>query len=110
MPRRIRGNAPRRKTFLRQWRVKRQLTLERAAERFQMSAAQLSRIETGESPYTQDFLELAAYAYRVDVPSLLMRDPSDPDGIWSIWEQASPSERRMVVELARTALRRTGSD
>jgi len=73
-----------------------------------MSAAQLSRIETGLSPYTQDFLELAANAYMTDVPSLLMRDPSDPEGIWSIWENALPGERALIVEHARI-VRKTGS-
>ena len=106
MPRRIRQkNIPRKRTYLRQWREFRELSLERAAERFDMSAAQLSRIETGKSPYTQDFLELAAFAYRTDVPSLLMRDPTDPEAIWSIWDQAKPGERRQIVEIAKTLIR-----
>lgn len=108
MPRRIRGTSKRIKTFLREWRESNNLTLERAAERFDMSAAQLSRVETGKSPYTQDFLELAAHAYRTDVASLLMRDPSDPDGIWSIWDQAKQGQRRQIVEIAKT-LTKTGS-
>jgi transcriptional regulator with XRE-family HTH domain len=109
MPRRIRGSAPRRQTFLRQWRKSRDLTLERAADRFNMSAAQLWRIETGEAPYTQDFLELAARAYRTDVASLLMRDPTDPEALWSIWENALPGERRQIEELAKVITRKTGS-
>lgn len=106
MPRRIRGrDLRRRRTFLRQWREHRELTLEKAAERFEMSAAQLSRIETGKSPYTQDFLELAAFAYRTDVPSLLMRDPSDPNAMWSIWDQAKPGQRQMIVDIAKTIVK-----
>lgn len=106
MPRRIRSKStPRRRTFLRQWRDFRDLSLERAAERFDMSAAQLSRIERGESPYTQDFLELAADAYQTDVPSLLMRDPTDPESMWSIWDQAKPGQRRMITDVARTILK-----
>lgn len=70
-----------------------------------MSAAQLSRIETGKSPYTQDFLELAAHAYQTDVPSLLMRDPTDPDAMWSIWDRAKPGERRMIVDIAKTIIK-----
>ena len=108
MPRRIKVETTNRKpTFLRAWRKHRGLTLERAIERFiaggldEMSAAQLSRIERGESPYTQDFLELAAIAYQTDVASLLMRDPTDPEGIWSIWDKALPGERRAIVEHAK---------
>lgn len=105
MPRRIRGPQQRRRTFLREWRDFKNLTLDQAAERFDMSAAQLSRIETGKSPYTQDFLELASEAYITDVASLLMRNPMDPDAIWSIWETAKPGERQMIVDIARTVVK-----
>lgn len=73
-----------------------------------MSAAQLSRVERGESPYTQDFLEMAADAYMTDVPSLLMRNPGDPDSIWSLWDNAAPGERQQIVAVAR-ALSKTGT-
>lgn len=73
-----------------------------------MSAAQLSRIENGKSPYTQDFLEMAAEAYQTDVASLLMRNPSGPDAIWSIWDQAEPGQRAMIVDIAKTVVRRAG--
>jgi transcriptional regulator with XRE-family HTH domain len=80
-----------------------------------MSTAQLSRIESGKQPYTQDFLEAAADALRTDVASLLMRDPSkedpeDPNSIWSLWSHAKPGERRKIVGVARTILDKTGSD
>lgn len=98
------------KTYLREWREHRlpNLTQEEVASRFDMSGAQLSRIENGVSPYTQDFLELAAHAYQTDVASLLMRDPSDPEGIWSIWDTALPGQRRAIVEHARI-IKKTGS-
>lgn len=94
-------------TFVRQWRDYRGLSQEQLADRLDMSAAQLSRIETGKQPYTQDFLEVAADALRTDVPSLLMRDPlkedpNDPNSIWSLWDQAKPGQRRMIVDIART--------
>jgi transcriptional regulator with XRE-family HTH domain len=100
----------RRRTFLRQHREAKGLSLEVAASRLEMSAAQLSRIETGKSPYTQDFLELAAHAYQTDVASLLMRDPSDPEAIWSLWDQAKPGQREQIVEHAKVIVRsRTGT-
>lgn len=82
MPRRIRGKQPRRLTFLKQWREHRKLTLEAAAADFDMSPAQLSRIENAKSPYTQDMLELAATVYKTDVASLLFRDPKNSDALW----------------------------
>lgn len=83
MPRRIRGKAARRKTFLKQWREHRDLTLEAAAVEFDMSPAQLSRIENAVSPYTQDILELAAGVYKTDIASLLFRDPKNSDPLWN---------------------------
>ena len=83
MSKRIRGPQTRRRTFLKQWRLHRGLTLEAAAPRFDMSPAQLSRIENARSPYTKDILELAAVVYKTDVASLLFRDPKNSDTLWS---------------------------
>ncbi len=107
MPRRIRGQRPRRRTFIREWREFRTLTQEALAGRLDMSAAQLSRIESGVQPYTQDVLEMIADALQTDPPSLLMRRPGD-DEIWSIWDQAQPGVRRQITEIAKT-LSKTGT-
>lgn len=102
-----------RRTFIRQWRDHRGLTLEQLADRVGgdlggFTHASLSRIERGLQPYSQALLEAIADALMTDVPSLLTRDPEDPEGIWSIWDQAKPGERKMIVELAKT-VRKTGS-
>lgn len=114
MPRRVaHQRTARRPTFIKQWRKYRDdLSQEALAERLEMSAAQLSRIESGKQGYTQDFLEACAHALRTDVPSLLMRDPTkeapdDPNAIWSIWDSAKPGERRLIVRLAKQI--RTGT-
>jgi transcriptional regulator with XRE-family HTH domain len=111
MPRRIahQGQAQRRRTFIKAWREYRQLSQEALAERVDMSAAQLSRLETGRQGYTQDVLEALAEALSTDIASLLMRNPGDPDAIWSIWDQAKPGEKRMIVDLAKTVVK-TGTD
>jgi len=104
-----------RRTYLRQWREFRDLTLERAADRIGeitgegLTHGQLSRIERGEQPYSQAILEAAADVYMTDPASLLMRDPSDPGAIWSIWDQAKPGERRMIEDIAKTVLKKTGT-
>lgn len=64
-----------------------------------MTHASLSRIERGLQPYSQSVLEaIADELTDGDVACLLVRDPSDPDGIWSIWERAKTTERRMIVD------------
>ena len=90
------------------------MTLETLAERVGakiggMTHASLSRIERGLQPYSQPILEaIADELTNGDVASLLMRDPSDPDALWSIWDQAKPGERRMIVEVAKT-ITKTGT-
>lgn len=98
-----------RRTFIRQWREYRGKTLEQLAEATGITHASLSRIERGLQPYSQAILEAIAEALMTDVPSLLMRDPSDPDGMWSIWDQAKPGERQMIVEVAKTIVK-TGTN
>lgn len=89
-----------RRTFIRQWRQHRGLTLEQLADRVEMTPSGLSMLERGQSGYTQERLEQLALALSTDPASLLMRDPSDPDAIWSIWDNASPVEKRLITEIA----------
>lgn len=99
-----------RKTFLREWRkAKPGRTIEMVAAELHISRTQLGRIEKGQQPYNQEMLETLAELYGCSVADLLIRDPSDPDGIWSIWDQAKPGERRQITEVAK-ALVRTGTD
>lgn len=92
----------RRRTFFKEWRLLRGLSQEQLAERLETSVASISRIENGTQPYTQDVLEALAEALRTDPASLLMRNPDDPEAIWSIWDNAKPGERKMIVDIART--------
>lgn len=94
-----------RRSFIRQWREDRGLTLEQLAERLGTTHASLSRIERGLQPYNQAVLEAIAEALQTDPASLLMRDPDDPEGMWSVWDQARPGERRQIVEIAKTLIK-----
>lgn len=114
VPKRVRPRfkAKLRRTFIRQWREHRQLTLETLAERVGthlpgggFTHASLSRIERGLQPYSQPILEALAEELRTDPASLLMRNPTDPDAIWSIWDQAKEGERRMIEEVAKTIVK-----
>lgn len=115
--------------YLRAWRKHRDLTLEQVAERVQMIGAEraaagddplsiprtmthasLSRIERGLQPYSQALLELLADIYQTDPASLLIRDPSDPDGIWSIWDRLQRRQRKDAVAMLAALVARTGTD
>lgn len=99
---RLKGRQQYRRTFIRQWREHQGLTLEMLAERIGTAHASLSRVERGLQPYSQPLLEALAEALRVEPADLLMRNPEDPEGIWSVWDHAKPAERRMIVDLAKT--------
>jgi transcriptional regulator with XRE-family HTH domain len=88
---------PFRPTFIRQWRKARGLTLEVCAECAGMSKGNLSNIETGKTGYNQATLEALAEALKCDPVDLLIRDPSDPEGIWSLWARALPAQRKQML-------------
>ena len=98
----------RNRTFLREWRKHRGKTLVAVAEQLHISHSQLSRIERGDQPYNQELLEALADLYMCDVVDLLMRDPSDPEGMWTLWERADKGARRQIVAVADALLKEVG--
>ena|SRR3990167_4661010 len=95
-----------RKNYIREWRkFHDNLSLERLAARIGTSHASLSRVERGLQPWNEGLLWGLAEALGTDPVSLLIRDPTDPEGIWSIWDQAKPAQRKQIVEVARTLLK-----
>lgn len=103
---------PRRPTFFRQWREHRGLTQAQAAERLKVDQSTLSRVERGLTPYDQDFLEAAAFAYMCEPADLLMRDPLRADSVWSIADnlkKATPEQRATVTTIIDALIRKTGS-
>jgi transcriptional regulator with XRE-family HTH domain len=97
----------RRLTFIKQWREHRNLTQDDLAERLETSKASISRIESGQQAYTQDFLEACADALNTDPASLLMRLPpkDGEETMWSLWEKAKQGERQMIENIVRTVVK-----
>jgi transcriptional regulator with XRE-family HTH domain len=91
-------------TFIRAWRKYRDQTLGEVADLVNVSHATISRIETGSQPYSQPILEGIADALDTEAASLLSRDPSDYEAIWSIWDKAQPFERELIVNVATAIL------
>lgn len=95
--------------FLRAWRKHRHKTLEQVADHLHMSHSQLSRIERMRQPYNQELLEALAELYGCDVVDLIIRDPSEPESMWTLWERAKPGDRRRIAAVAETMLKDTGT-
>jgi transcriptional regulator with XRE-family HTH domain len=94
------------KTYFREWRQHRALTLQVLADRMSITPSHLSMLERGQRGYSQAILESLAAALRVDKASLLLGDPSDPSAIWSVWDRAKASQKRRIEEQARTILKK----
>ena len=94
--------------FVREWRKAKGWSQVELAERAQVTQSMVSRVESGKQPYDADFLEQVALAMNVTPADLIMRDPSDPEGLWSIHDQLKPVERVQLVEVAK-ALKRAAS-
>lgn len=95
--------------FIRAWRKHRGLTLEQLAERIGMSHQNLGKIERYKVPYNEELLDHLAEHLRCEPGDLIIRDPSQTEAIWSIWEQLAPADQVRVVEVAKT-FKRTGTD
>lgn len=99
--------SPSARHFLRQWRKFRGYTLEQAAERVGMTHQNLGKIERGRVPYNETLLDILADVYRTDKGSLIMRDPSRHDPLWSIYDQLAPPERQRLVERVEQEFKKT---
>lgn len=111
MPRVKQPKRVRTRHFLKEWREFRQLTQAAMASRVHKDRTTYGRIESGEVPYSQDFLELAAYALQCGPADLLVRNPLDKSSLWSIHDQlkkADPDMRTQILAVVE-ALAKTGT-
>jgi transcriptional regulator with XRE-family HTH domain len=91
---------PFRRTFIRDWRKHRNLTLARLADRVGTTHATLSRIERGVQPYNQPLLEALADALGTTPGDLLTRPPEQPPGIMEVWNNANQALRQQLLDIA----------
>lgn len=68
--------------------------------------ASIGRLERGLIPYSQPVIEAIAHSLGTDPASLLIRDPTDQAGIWTIWERALPEQRETITEHAEIVVRK----
>lgn len=90
-----------RRWYLREWRKFRGYTQDRLAEMTGLSKPYISQLERGDRQYTQELLEVFARALHCTAPDLIMRDPTDPEGLWSIWDTLLPVERQQAVSVLK---------
>lgn len=80
-------------TYLRAWRKYRKLSRDAAADRVEIDGTTLGRIERGEIPYNQDFLERMALVYGCDPSDILNIDPTQPDPPRLVYDRLRSADR-----------------
>lgn len=106
MVRKTRQKKQYRRTFIREWREYRNLSQERLAERIGKSPGLISQIENRKGPYTQETLEAIASALLCDPADLLIRNPLDPEGLWTIWDGIEAPAKPQAIEVLKTFRKR----
>lgn len=94
-----------RPTFIKHWRKATGWSQTELGNEVGLSTATISQIENGNTGYTQANLEAIACALGCQVVDLLIRDPRDPDGMWTLWESAGPEQRQQMVRMFAAFLR-----
>lgn len=91
---------PKQRLFLKQWRKYRDnITQARLAERSGVSQGMISQLENGASDYTGELLEKLSFGLNCTPADLIMRNPTDPEAPWTIWERLKPAQRKQAVRL-----------
>lgn len=108
------------KTYIKEWREKRGLSLRRLADRLEhtpggepiISHASIGRIEKGQQPYSQPILEAIADALGVAPVMLLEVNPEKDGDVIDITlrlNEASPELRKQAIDIIEALLKSSGS-
>lgn len=102
--------------FIKEWRKHRGLTLERLAERLEVTAGNLSQLERGDIGYTQPMLEALADALQCSTGDLVSCPPGANNvlslaasNLMATVKDATPEQIAQINELAKVIMR-TGTE
>lgn len=96
-----------RRTFLKEWRIYRGLTLERLADRVGVQPSALSYLERGQSGYQQGLLEALAEALAVSPSQLLDVDPNKDGEVIDLVRLIDDKNRDQAIRVLKAL---TGTD
>ena len=96
--------------YLKQWRVHCGLSQQALADRLNTTKGYISELERQKRPYNQGLLESLAYALMCEPVDLLIRDPLEPEGVWSIWDKIPPKEREQAARVLSSFVPKDESD
>lgn len=108
------------RTYIKEWREKRGLSLRRLADRLEqtpggdllISHTSIGRIEKGQQPYSQPILEAIAEALGVSASMLLEVNPNVDGDVIDITlrlKKASPELRQQAIDIIHALLKSPAS-
>jgi transcriptional regulator with XRE-family HTH domain len=92
------------RTFIREWREFRGLSLEELAQAAGMVKGNLSKIERGINPYNQVRLELIARRLDCTPADLLARPPGVAPALESLLNAATPEQQSQLASIAEALI------
>lgn len=102
------------KTYIREWRKKRHLSLRKLAARLEaepgvelISFVSLSRIETGEQPYSQPVIEAIADALGVTVSMLLEHNREKEGAVVDLVRRMDDATRNEAIAFLEILAKRS---
>jgi len=101
--------AIRQRILLKEWRNYRGLTQARLADRAGVTQGLISQLENDRTDYSGEVLAALADALACTPADLLIRNPAQPDAVWSIMDNlrsASPEEREQVRRVTDAMLKK----
>lgn len=98
------------KNFIRDWRKFRQMTQEDLSEALDMSTANISKIERGETDIGLVNLADFARALKCHWLDLLTRPPSANENLWTLYSKARPGQRQTLERMAEALLNSQEND
>lgn len=100
----------RRKTYLREWREYRRLSQTKVGSMIGWDHSSIQRLESGQTPYNQDHLEILAQVYMCEPTDLISRDPNAPGEANELARQigAAPAAMQRQIKAVVSAMLKTG--
>lgn len=110
MPPIKRPTRQRRRTYFKEWReFSTEMSQSEVALKLGRNHSSLQRLESGKSPYNQDWLEELANLYRCDPHDLISRDPRGSKAVrsdvMSAYLSAPADVQRQVIAATRAIIR-----
>lgn len=92
-------------SFLKEWRLFRDMTIEQLSEKAHLSVGSISAVERNLQGLSDESRERLAKALRITPGMLLEVNPDDDTALWGLITAATPDERDQIAKVARALVK-----